>query len=71
MTQLVINKLDERRSVPIQKLAGPDSTGTPEQDSIFLQPRSRAKLPEGWEVQPAWLRVNASTVGVHTVSAAI
>ena len=60
---LVINKVEERRTVKIR------NSDTGAVDEIFLQPRSRAKLPEGFSVDPEWLRNNSDKVAVHALPA--
>ena len=60
MTILVINTSDETMEVPI-KLA--DSTVT----SVFIQPRSRAKLPEGAQVVKQFVELNARSVQTRNI----
>jgi len=61
---LVINKVEERRTVKIR------NSDTGAVDEIFLQPKSRAKLPDGFSVDPEWLRNNSATVVVHALPSA-
>ncbi len=60
MAILVINTSDESMEVPV-KLA--DGTVT----SVFIQPRSRAKLPEGAQVIKQFVELNARSVQTRNV----
>ena len=60
MATLVINTSDEAMEVPV-KLA--DGTVT----SVFIQPRSRAKLPEGAQVIKQFVELNARSVQTRNI----
>lgn len=52
MTTYVINREDAQLPVQIR------FTATGKTDTVFIQPMSKAKIPEGSEVTPEFLKLN-------------
>jgi hypothetical protein len=62
-TKYVINNSTERLAVPIQLVTDPSK-----QTAIFIQPKSKAVLPNEYCIQAEWLQLNARTIVVRELA---